>query len=166
MESGRLHLRVNQDKDFKLKLAKCMIAESHPGYHGDGWHYVDVVGGVIYYVGRQDFYRPWHNSDDFKIVELREVFVEENNYSPCVDWELTTLPKQVYQEMARAYIQTEMGGVIPQQIKAAEVIGFARNCQQWSALIEKIEKDTQEEAIQFAMREIKDEVITTALIST
>ena len=33
MEQGKIHFRVNVDENFREKLAKTIVEQSHPGYH-------------------------------------------------------------------------------------------------------------------------------------
>lgn len=163
MEEGKVHLRVNEDKEFRLKVAKGVVAEADPGYHAQGSYFVDPVDGIVYYKENNAVWNPWPDSIGWRIVSVDDLVSQNgNDFDPSVDWDLVDFP---YRDMAIAYLasegeELEPNGDIPEWVDRSEVVVFARDhSDEWEELIEAIENQAQEEAVSFALGEMLDEII-------
>jgi len=160
-EKGKIHLRVSQDKEFRDKVARCVVDEAHPGHHGMGFSYADPVEGVVYYKERNAAWNPWSESVHWRIVSVDDLVNQDiNDFSPEVDWNIADIP---YRDMVTAYLKAEgekfkSDGDIPEWVNRSEVINFARE-NGWNALLDQEEQDAFDAAVSFALDEFKDEII-------
>ena len=155
MEQGKIHLRVNESQAFRQKVAEALVAEAHPGYHCMGYYYADPVDGGVYYRQTNAPWNPWSESVDWRIVPVDKLVDDDGNFDPSVDWSAADLPN--YQDMVEAYYEwTEKDDF---EVSKIDVINFASDDDRWQEEIEEIEKISHEQAISFALSEIKDEVV-------
>jgi hypothetical protein len=161
-EKGKIHLRVNKDEDFRKKLAIAIVDEAHPGYHGDGWHYCDPVEGKIIYRSNGSL-SPWSDSVNWRVVSIHELLdTKQNDFSAEVDWNVADIP---YRDMVAAYLESEdeefeENGDIPKWVDCLDVIDFAETTSvKWATLIENERQNALDAAINFAIGEIKDEIL-------
>lgn len=148
MEQGKIHLRVNESQKFRQKVAEALVTEAHPGYHSQGYYYADPVDGEVYYRQTNSPWNPWSESVDWRIVPVDQLVDEGNNFDPSVDWDVVA-----------AYLEEECeefeDNDIPDWVNKKDVINFVLEKEE----IEEIEKISYEQAISFALSEIKDEVV-------
>ncbi len=163
MEKGRIHLRISSDKDFRKKVAECVVNEAHPGHHGMGFSYVDPSFGIVYYKERNAAWNPWNDSVNWRIVSVNDLVNQESSsFSPEVDWNLADIP---YREMVGEYLESEEeefveNGDIPEWVNRNDVLGFAENhSEEWSQLLEQERQNANDAAVSFALDEFKDEII-------
>ena len=162
MEQGKIHLRVNESQSFRQKVAEALVAEAHPGYHCMGYYYADPVDGGVYYRQTNAPWNPWNESVDWRIVPVSELVNEGNSFDPSVDWSVVDLPD--YRDMVKAYLESEEEGFedngdIPDWVNKNDVIIFASEDDRWKEQIEETERVSYEQAFEFALSEIKDEVV-------
>lgn len=162
MEQGKIHLRVNESQAFRQKVAEALVAEAHPGYHCMGYYYADPVDGGVYYRQTNAPCNPWSESVDWRIVPVDKLVDDDGNFDPSVDWSAADLPD--YRDMVKAYLESEEEGFedngdIPDWVNKTDVINFASDDDRWQEEIEEIKKISHEQAISFALSEIKDEVV-------
>jgi hypothetical protein len=162
MEKGKVHIRVSNDKEFRDKVARCVVDEAHPGYHGTGFSYADPVEGRVYYKERNAAWNPWSDSINWRIVSVDDLVNQDNNndFSPTVDWNCADIP---YRDMVADYLEAEgekfeSNGDIPEWVSRDDVIAFARD-NGWDGLIEGEEEAAMDSAVQFALDEFKDEIV-------
>lgn len=161
MEQGKIHLRVSDDKGFRQELAKAIVKEAHPGYHGMGYYYADPVEGQVYYREQNAPWNPWSEAVDWRIVPIDRL-VDGGNFDPSVDWDVAYLDG--YRDMVAAYLESEEeefegNGDIPDWVNKKDVINFASEDDRWKDEIEEIDLINYEQAISFALSEIQDEVV-------
>ena len=162
MEQGKIHLRVNESQSFRQKVAEALVAESHPGYHCMGYYYADPIDGEVYYRQTNAPWNPWNESVDWRIVPVSELVNEGNSFDPSVDWSVVDLPD--YRDMVKAYLESEEEGFedngdIPDWVNKNDVIIFASEDDRWKEQIEETERVSYEQTFEFALSEIKDEVV-------
>ena len=147
-------IKVCDNDNFRNDVAVAIVDECNPGYHGQGYHYVDPLKGKIYYKEQNALWNPW--ADDAFVIPLYKLFENpKSNYSDKVDWNLTEIPTE---EMMGAYIE-EYEPISIDKIDKSEVINFARNySEEWAKLITFEEENSREEAVAFAKSEILDEI--------
>ena len=178
MEQGKIHLRVNESQEFRQKVAEALVTEAHPGYHSQGYYYADPVDGEVYYRQTNASWNPWSESVDWRIVPVSEL-ANEGSFDPSADWSAADLPD--YREMVEAYLESlwfqerqwpmfsdyremveayfEDNGDIPDWVNKIDVINFASEDNRWKKEIEEIESISYEQAVSFALSEIKDETV-------
>lgn len=165
-EKGKLHLRVNPDESFREKVASAIVAEAHPGYsiNAQGSHYVDPVEGKVYHKQSNALWNPWSDAIDWRIVSCEYLTDQSinNDFSDDPDWnEYDNLA-----EVLRAWVidqgeEFENDGNIPDWAysQVDEAIGWARDIEQFKDGIEEYEQLSNQLAIDFALSEIKDEIV-------
>lgn len=161
-EAGKIHIRVNENKEFRQKVAEAVVKEADPGCYALGY-YADPVEGTVYFKEINAAWGPWLDSVSWRIVDVSSLINEDgNDFDPSVDWDIVDWP---YREMAIAYLESEKeeleeNGDIPAWVTKSDIVEFARNhSESWEELIESIENQAQEEAVSFALIEILDEIV-------
>lgn len=161
-EAGKIHIRVNENKEFREKVAEAVVKEADPGCYSLGY-YADPVEGKVYFKESTACWNPWPDSVSWRIVDVSTLMNEDgNDFDPSVDWDIVDWP---YREMTIAYLQEQNeelkeNGDIPDWVNKSEVVDFARDhSSEWEELIESIEAQAHEEAVSFALSEILDEIV-------
>ena len=144
-------IKVCDNDTFRNDVSIALVDEAHPGYHDQGYHYVNPVEGKIYYKEKNALWNPWP-SEAF-VIPIYKFKNPKKNYSDQVDWNLADdLP---WDEMTKAYVEE----FASHPLQKSDVVAFARNySQEWKKLISFEEEISREEAISFAKGEIPDEI--------
>lgn len=151
MEKGKIHLRVSQNKAFRKELAEKMIKTSDSGYSKEyqGWYVCDPVEGKIYYCSHSSY----SADDSYKIVDIEECFdTEYNDFSIDIDWYDRIEEKGDIDQMIAEYGEED-------DFDKDEFVLWVKENPDYEALIQEIEEEAEEFAINFAYGEIKDEII-------
>lgn len=162
MEEGKIHIRVSSDKKFREAAAKAVVEEADPSYHRQAWHYVDPVEGKIYYQENNASWTSWPDHIGFRIVSVDELFVESNDFSPAVDWDWDLIPDGAIDDyLSYNQEKREDNGDIPDWVRIGDVIAYCKDegKEKYLNAIAKIENESFDLAIEFALREIRDEVV-------
>jgi hypothetical protein len=166
MESGKVHVRVNQSQEFRREVATAIATEAHPGYIAtyQGGHYADPVEGRVYFKGSQAAWNPWSDSINWRIVGVEQLAPEASDVSDYVEWSDVTDELPSWGAMVDAYLESqgeerEPNGDIPEWIDASEVIAHCVELDQFAQEIQDREKTEHDEAISFIESEFVDEII-------
>jgi len=161
-EEGKLHIRVNPDKEYRAKVAEAMVKECSPG-EGHGCYVTNPVRGVVYHRTADDLY-PWDDSNDYAvIVPVADLFDEAHDFYFESDWSIADVP---YVAMARTYLQSqgeemESDGSVPPHLTQQVVIDFAYESgnKKWVEFIDDHNALALEINIEFTLGQIKNEII-------
>lgn len=159
-DNKKITLQVSKDPAFRRELAKALVREAHPGYHGQGHFCADPLDGKIYYKDREGM-TPWSDDVDWRIVYIGDLGDPNSDYSEVVDdWgDLLT------RDIKLAYLvsqdeELEENGDIPEWLSDSEVIDWASsNINGFKEKVEEVESTALEAAIDLAESDIVDEVI-------
>ena len=160
-EQGRIHIRVNPDREFRKKVAEAIVKESGLG-SGWGSYFIDPVAGLVHHRTSADW-KPWHDSAHWRIIPIADLFDQAHDFCPDVDWSITDFP---YVDMAKAYLQSqreeiEPDGSIPLWVTQKVVIDFAYQAGNdgWIESIDDANALALDIAKDFALSQIKNEII-------
>lgn len=173
MEQGKIHLRVSGDADFRKEVASAVVAMAHPGYSemAQGSYFADPVEGKVYHRESQAAWSPWSNSIDWRIISVDELVNQEgNDFSPAIDnWGLAlddsgiSLPQvlEAYARLEEDKEPRDENGDLKDWVWSLEdeAIAWAAQSEEFGKIIEKVENQAHEIAIEFALSEIKDEIV-------
>jgi len=162
MEQGNLHIRVSEDEDFRQEIAEAIIKMSQPSWSWEyqGGYYADPVEGQVFFKESNAPWNPWSDSIDFRIVPVGELVNQENNdFDPSVDWNLVQSPitkAEIIVEWQKAFPDEDFG-----DYDFSEILNWAleQDRRDLTDLIQEIEDDFWNDAIDFAKSEIKDEIV-------
>ena len=161
-EQGRIHIRVNPDKEFRKKVAEAMVKESGLGNDGQATYFVDPIKGVVYRQSSGDW---WNPRDSWCIMPVADLFDQAYDFCPDVDWSIADVP---YIDMAKGYLQSqgeeiEPDGSIPLWVTQKVVIDFAYQAgnERWVECIDDAKSLALDIATDFALSQIEDEIIIT-----
>ena len=161
-EQGRIHIRVNPDKEFRKKIAEAIVKECSPGNDGQGTHFVDPIKGVVYRQSSGDW---WNPRDSWCIMPVAALFDQVYDFCPDVDWSIADVP---YIDMAKGYLQSqreeiESDGSIPPWVTQQDVIDFAYQAgnERWVECIDDAKSLALDIATDFSLSQIKNEIIIT-----
>lgn len=160
MENGKIHLRISQDKNFRLELAKTMIEISHLGYSKEyqGWYVCDPIKGKIYYRSHSSFPQ-YSESIEYRIVRIENCFCSDASYALNINWyERIEEMSNDFQTMISEYIESDEN-LEPDDFDKELFVEWVKSQAKYDPLIQTIEEDELDEAISFAYGEILDEVI-------
>ena len=186
MEQGKIHLRVNHDKEFRDRAVEALLKINQPSWSWgfQGGYYADPVEGVVFFKGSSALWNPWGDDVDWRIVPVEDLFNQDgNDFDPSVDWDSDNYPISK-SEILRCYLvyeeeEFEEDGSLPPWASESDVFWedaliWARECEEsprkyvhWddnairslSELISEVERESWDIAQSFALGEILDEVI-------
>lgn len=158
-------LPVNDNSMFRKELAIAMLDCCHriEQYYCD-----PKEGKLFYFSGLRNKNTPWEADVDWRIVPISDLFEENTDYRYKVEYEF--LPD--FREMALSYFRLLADDIteeeieeftesneIPDWIHIEEIINYAETQKvEWAKQIEEFYCETEVEAIEFATRNIKDEI--------
>jgi hypothetical protein len=154
-----MKIAVSQNQEFRKSLAETFIKENHPNNNLEGWHYADPENGTIY------FYERGQNHDMKEgLVPIELFFDPTNDYDPLVDWDIPDIDSH-YRKMVAAYLEEqgeefEENGDIPEWVDRADVVEACSYMDEFSPMIEKIEKENYDNCVQFFQDSILEEIET------
>jgi hypothetical protein len=157
MENGKLHIRVSQDKSFRLELAETLINVVEHGYDKQyqGLYFSDPLLGKIYYCN-DSFPYPYPEENRFRIVAIKELF-NDCDYQININWYERISTHTDLDALTEEYLAE-----YPDEDKELfkdDLVEFVRGTSQYWELVQEIETEAKEEAVGFAFENIKDEVI-------
>lgn len=152
-----MKIAVCQSQEFRKSLAMAFIKENHPNNNLDGWHYADPINGDIYFYERSQSHCV---KDGLQPIEM--FFDPTHDYNPVVDWDIADIDSH-YRKMVAAYLEEqgeefEENGDIPDWVDRANVVEACSYMNEFSEMIEKIEKDNLENCILFFQESILKEI--------
>lgn len=164
-ELNQIRLRVSSNEYFRREAAAMIVEEADPSFHGIGYYYADPVEGRVYYRESQGW-NTWCDDVDWRVVSVQDLVsdgCDGCDFSPSVDWDAAEADIP-YAEMVDAYLEAqgekrESNGEIPEWVCKSDVIAFASEDDRWKELIQSIEEAYKEVSVQFALSELKDEIV-------
>lgn len=160
MESGRIHIRVSTNKQFRQELAEKIVKISHPAYSKQyhGWYVCDPIKGKIYYYSSRSSYSQYSEEDAYRIVDIEDCFDDSSSFALNIDWyERIREMSDNYQLMVSEYLKENE--LEESDLDTEEFVQWVKEQPKYSSLIQEIEESEEEEAVSFAYGEIKNEVI-------
>lgn len=155
-EQGLIHIRVNSDENFRMELAKAIVDMAHPGY-GGGVYFADPVKGRVYYRDSSAAWNPCSEDDGWRIVSVNDFVDPACDFNPQVeDWR-EALGDELFKEVQQAWTEENDDPDLDDSIP--EMITWASSHPEYGEIISDAEEEAEQEAISFALSEIKDEII-------
>jgi len=165
--------KLNEDAKFRKELAVAAVKAAHPSGLNGGY-YADIVAGVLYFREANAAWNPW--ADDAVVVNI-QLLVDPSNVcdlSDYVNWKEDYGNLSEYFDMAVDYLAEqannsvtddertantlEEDGSLPEWVDPREVISWARECPEYTSIIDAYEQTAHDEAVALAMSEIIDEI--------
>lgn len=164
-ESGKLHIRVNEAKEFRQELAKAIV-DSAAFFRS---YYADVVDGVIYKKEDTAAWNPWPESTSWRIVPIESLFPGNYEFSAEIeDWSSPDIWEGCdinFSDITKAYLveqgeELEENGDIPEWALPLknDIISFGFDSE-FGHYLEAIEESSKQRAIEFALESINDEIV-------
>jgi hypothetical protein len=164
-ERGKLHIRVNQSKEFRQELAKAIVDSAMFGYS----YYADVVDGVIYKRKGSTAWSLWPESVSWRIVPIESLFPANYDFSAEIeDWSSSDTWEGCeigFGTIVEAYLvekgdELEENGDIPEWTipLKRDIISFAFDSE-FGHYLAAIEEASKQRAIEFALELINDNLV-------
>ena len=154
-------VKVNQDPDFRQRIARIIVDEAKPGYISSGNYYCNPRSGEIWFKGDNQF-DPWTKDQDDMVIPVNSLVDQDQDYDPTPDWhEFKDFSCLVKDWLNSENEKLEANGDIPEWVSSdydSEIVAWGFESPKWRESLQDYEQEQKQIAIDFAISSIVDEI--------